>query len=807
MEKRILLALMCCVMVLNVMAQEVKGRIMDAGTGDPLDFVNVALYNQKNNNKLEAGITSDLEGNFLLNNIKTGTYELKISYVGYNEIIIPIILTHQKPSINLGTIKLQEDSKILKEVQITGQKSQMKFEVDKKVFNVDQNIASAGASASDALSNIPSVSVDNEGNVSLRNNSSVTIWINGRPSGLSEENRAQILEQLPAESIQSIEIITNPSSKYSAEGSAGIINIIMKREKKAGYYGGVSGNADTFGGYGANANINYSYDKFEGSLTLGYRKREMRNHADKERTTFGEDFESNLLTHEKGKMFGDGVTGRLNLNYYISEKDILSFTGSGMIGERNHKKNINYGVFNNSIFQYDYFRDTRSNGDHRNFDLALDYEHKFSKTSDLKLNASYNKYKYDGKSEYNQLRNEIEDYQYQKSPREHNNIEYQADYTNAIIDELKIEAGYNGKINSRHSSSQTWINKEHTLEEKSLYNVFDYDESIQSGYLNLSGKYGAFGYQGGLRGEYTHYKTSSLGFETGEPEKNTKNYFNLFPSVFLTYAMDETNEFQINYTRRINRPRGHQLSAFKNISDSTNISFGNPLLLPEYTNSVEFNYIKSWEEHSLSTSLYYRSTDGVIRNVSYIEGNNMFSTYDNVTKTSRSGAELIAKNRLFEIVDLTTSVNLYYFHMDGFDYNYNQFTQHYNGSDNFSWDARVIANVILPWSLTLQMTGGYNSGSKNAQGKDYDSYWFDAGLRRAFLKRKLTVSVTGRDLLASRRRKTYSFGNNFEQYSTNVWGGRMASISIAYNFGNAGKKNNNGKKQGEDRSEADMMEF
>ena len=236
--------------------------MIDAGKGDPLDFVNFALYNEKNKHKLEAGLTSDLDGNFVLNNIKNGTYELRLTYVGYNEVIIPVILTPQKPSMNLGTIKMQEDSKLLGEVQLTGMKSQMTFEVDKKVFNMDQNIASAGASASDALANIPSVSVDSEGNVSLRNNSAVTIWINGRPSGLSEENRAQILEQLPAESIQSIEIITNPSSKYSSEGSAGIINIIMKREKKAGYYGGVSGNADTFVGFGSTANINYTSNKF-----------------------------------------------------------------------------------------------------------------------------------------------------------------------------------------------------------------------------------------------------------------------------------------------------------------------------------------------------------------------------------------------------------------------------------------------------------------------------------------------------------------------------------------------------------------
>ena len=297
----------------------------------------------------------------------------------------------------------------------------------------------------------------------------------------------------------------------------------------------------------------------------------------------------------------------------------------------------------------------------------------------------------------------------------------------------------------------------------------------------------------------------SIGYESGETEKNSKSYFDLFPSAFISYTFNETNEFQINYTRRINRPRGRQLSAFKNISDSTNISFGNPLLLPEYTNALEFNYVKTWEEHTLSTSLYYRTTSGVIRTVSYMDGQTMYTTYDNVTDSKRTGAEIIAKNRLFRVLDLTTSVNLYYFHMNGFNYSYGNYNQDYKGSDNFSWDARVIANVMLPWNLTLQVTGAYTSGSDNPQGKEYDNYWIDAGLRRAFMDRKLTVSVSGRDLLDSRRRKSYTFGENFQQMSKDVWGGRMVALTVAYNFGNSNKKKNN-QRNGESM-DGDMMDF
>ena len=219
MNNRILLTLILCLFAIgNTFAQKITAQTTEEDKSTPLGFVNVALYKGDVNGKLLTGATSDIDGYFTLDKIDSGNYTLLLSYVGYKTIELPVVLTANKPSINLGKVSMTEDSKLLEGVEVRGQKSQMRFDIDKKVFDVTQSIVSEGASASDALSNIPSVSVDNEGNISLRNNSSVTVWINGRPSGLSEDNRAQILEQLPAESIETIEIITNPSSRYSSEG-------------------------------------------------------------------------------------------------------------------------------------------------------------------------------------------------------------------------------------------------------------------------------------------------------------------------------------------------------------------------------------------------------------------------------------------------------------------------------------------------------------------------------------------------------------------------------------------------------------
>lgn len=807
MNYRFLMTALLLGLTYQLFAQKITGRIVDANTKDALEFVNIALF-KDGSDKLIKGATSDEQGTFALDEIEKGNYELRISFVGYGTLHLPVVLTAKKPSVNLGNISLTEDSKVLKEVQVTGQRSQMKFEVDKKVFNVDQNIASAGASASEALSNIPSVTVDNEGNVSLRNNSAVTIWINGRPSGLSEDNRAQILEQLPAESIESIEIITNPSARFSAEGTAGIINIVMKKEKKTGYYGGVSANADSQGGYGVGANLNMSYNKLEGYVNLGYRRREMKTNSTTDRTSFQGGDTTYLSQKGKGSGNGGGFNTRVGLVYNISSKDALSFTGSGMWGERNRRNTINYNTLYPDGSQKLSKRYSVENGSHDMMEGTVDYLHTFNKNSDLRAAVSFDYMNMGGNSWYTQEDPSVTYYQLQETPRVRRNWEMTLDYTNAWKNGMKLETGYKGVVNQQDSKTTTWSDLDKQQEETSLYNDFKYNENIQALYATLTGKAGKFSYMAGVRGEYTHYTTQSPGKTDVSTPDYTRNYFDLFPSAFISYALPKGNELQLNYTYRINRPRGRQLNPFKNISDSSNISFGNPYLRPEYTNALELNYIKNWENHMLSTSLYYRTTDGVSQRISYLEDNTLYTTYDNVTDSRRAGMELVGKNRLFGWLDLTSTVNLYYYKMNGFDYNYNNQTTHYKGNEDFSWDARVIANVMLPWQLSFQVTGNYNSATYSPQGKDFESYWLDAGIRRSFLERRLNVAITGRDLLDSRKRKSYTYGDRFFQTSSSQWGGRQIGISISYNFGNMKtqkKKQRNGERQ--DSMEGEMMDY
>lgn len=803
--KHLLIYVFSFLCTLSLFAGNVEGRIIDGKTKQPLDYVNVALYKSQGD-KLVSGVVTDAKGAFIFQNAAIGNYTLKVTFVGYTSLELPISLTQQKPSLNIGTLTMSEESKQLGEVSVVGQKGQMKLDIDKKVFNVDQSIASAGAGASDILRNIPSVNVDPEGNISLRNNSSVTVWINGRPSGLNEDNRAQILEQMPAETIERIEVITNPSSKYSPEGSAGIINIILKKDRKAGYYGSASVGADTFGGTNGSLNINYNSRKWEYYANVGFRSHKFKMKSDSERETDFEDQTILLNTRQRTNMDPLGVFFRGGVTYNITDKDHLGLTLMGMYGNSDGTGKYEYSgtrPANN--------REQKSDGNNKMYDIGLTYQKEIGKDHDFSASVSFDQMLRTDDSRYKQypvLNPENLFFQKQNSQTKRKSVEFQADYSKKFSDLAKIDAGIKGDINTRNNTSDGYqgANEDQLTPVAAMRNDFNSNEDIYAAYANYSGKYKSFGYQLGLRGEYTFMDNKSYEYPTlNNPvmDQYKKDYFDLFPTLFLSYSLPKENQIQLSYTRRINRPRGRMLSSYKNISDSTNISYGNPNLQPEFTSALEFNYLKTWEKHTLSTSLYYRKTDDVIQGVSFVQDDIKYSTYGNLTNIQSAGVELVGKNRLFKIIDLTTTVNLYYSKVDGFSY----MNAYYKGVEDFNWDAQMIANFSLPQMVMLQLTGRYNSRVKRPQSIMEDSYSLDIGVRKSFLNRKLNVSLTARDIFDSRKRRMTSWGNNFTEYSVSQWGGRVFSLTLSYNFGNAGlssKKKGNRQQQG-DQGDMDMI--
>ncbi|MDR0558554.1 MAG: TonB-dependent receptor family protein [Prevotellaceae bacterium] len=785
----------------------IQGTVADAKNKQSLEYVTVTVKKQ-NSETILRGTLTDKNGNFIFNNLDYGEYTVDISFVGYKSSKTSISLTENTGKFDMKQVFIAEEAETLQGITIEGMKSQMKIDIDKKVFNVDQNIASSGGNASDVLSNIPSVEVDTEGTVSLRGNSAVTIWINGRASGLSADNRSQILEQLPAENIDKIEVITNPSAKYSPEGTAGIINIVLKENRKAGYFGSVQAGADTRGGYNASFNLNYSSSKIESNISLGYRKRSFLGGGYSNRQNIGVDTTFlNQNSNSEGAFAN--LFARLGLTWHVSSKDHLSFGGFGMFGNRDSENTITYRSNDPRSFTASN-RLSSSTSDMLGANFELNYKHEFNKTSNLDFTASYNKWKMDENSEYSQKSlfadsHETLGYQRQKGMIDPHNWELQLDYTNAFSENSKIEAGYKGTFGREKSPVETFAgtNRQDEAAVTSLFNKFIYNQDIHALYTTYSGRINSFGYQAGLRGEYSSINTVSLGY--GQTEQNTpyfkNDYFSLFPSLFLSYSLPKDNEIQLNYTRRISRPRGRQLNSFKNITDSSNISFGNPLLKPEYSNAFEFNYIKNWNSHIFSMSIYHRTTDNVIQNINYLDNNVMLNTFENIAQTTSSGTELVLKNRLFRKLDLTTTVNLFYYKLDKFSYLPENSTVPVTGrgQEDFSWNAKIIANLILPYSFSLQLTGDYNARQVIAQGYRNPSYSLDAGIRKVF-NQSFSASISVRDIFDSRRRHSYTSGTGFIQDSENWRMGRVASFTLTYSFGNMKAKRTEKKRTENERN-------
>ena len=799
---------------------KIKGIVMDGELGGPLEFVTVQVK-AKGSDKIVQGSVTGSDGNYTIGGLKKGEYVVTFSYIGYEEVSKNISISSDNQILSLGELTLAEDANQLGEVEVVAKRPQMRFEIDRKVFDATQDIAAEGGSASDLLSNIPSVEVDNEGSVSLRGNSSVTIWINGKASGLTADNQADILDMMPAGDIKQVEVITNPSARYSPEGTAGIINIILKDDRKPGYYGSVKVGADTDGGYQASGNINYSSSKVDADANLNYRNREFKGGGITSRLNTTDN--SFLDQTNDSKRQHNNWFGRFGATWHITKSDDLAFNVTGMTGGGDNSENIHYNSIDsqkNTIYTSD--RMTNGDSDMKMYNLELNYVHKFSENSNIDLMVSNNQWRRDGMNIFrqstvytdpSQTANPL--YQTQENDIKDKTWEVQADYTNKISDMARIEAGYKGifQRNASPVDTYTGTTAEDIRQDESLYNRFLYNQDVHALYMTYGGKWNKLSYQAGLRGEYWRVDTRSLDFDqefNGKASETfEKDYFKLFPSAFISYALPKNNELQVNYTRRLRRPWGGQLNSFRNISDASNISFGNPELTPEYSHSFELNYIKSWESgHTLSLSGYYRSTDDVIQRIRFLntEDNVMYTTSENVAKSQASGLEIVGKDKLFKILDLTTTVNLYYSKLDGFSYLPQGAETPVIGDtdESFAWNVRMIANLSLPWGVSLQGTGNYNSKQLMAQGHREPNYSVDLGLRKSFLSDRLTLSINARDLLDSRKFRTVTAGDGFWQDSENWRGGRRVGFTLTYNFGNMNKKKDKSKSRSEEPDMFDM---
>lgn len=786
----VLLTLTCITSLWAANDLKVSGKLIDGSNNEPFAYVNVALYNNANN-QLITGTLSDVEGKFELF-ADDGNYTINISFVGYKTYKKALKLSALKPHIRLGNIILEEDTKVMEEVEITGQKSAMQLELDKKVFNVSDNILAEGASASEVLENIPSVEIDTEGNVSLRNNSSVELWINDKPSGLSGSDKGQILEMLPAESIQKVELITNPSAKYNPEGSVGIINIVLKESHKGGYFGSVNAGANYQEGNDypcANLGLNFTYNnsKWEFFLNASGRHNLRNRSSYNNRTSFEEGADTTYLNQSNNNInkFYNGFL-RTGFTYRIDKKNEIGMSAFGAYNRFERNNLIHYTTLDQEKDTTAVRnRTTNSLGDMAFYNATIDYKHRFiADKEEISANLNYFGHLRNNNSDYHNWYNNAgvisQTTEFQEQDEIGHSASAQIDYFNKFTPTSKLEVGAKASFDYQNSQDKSF-DKDH-IEITDRYNPFLYTEQIYALYASYGNKFGWFGFQAGVRAEETITQANGI----------NRSYFQAFPSVYLSFELPKSNEIQVNYTRRINRPRGHAINNYIDRTDPTNISYGNPWLMPEFSNNVELNYLKTWDMHTLSAGLYYSYTENVIQRVSKLNASGvMENTYENINYSHNAGLELIAKNRLFKnYLDLTTSITGYYYCL-GENKQYN-----IARTENFSWNARINANVKILSNLSAQVTAYYNAPRLVAQGSVDHRYGLNAGIKASFFDKALSINFTVNDILNSRSHSVRSsWSDNFYQESATTSIGRNYRLSLSYNFGNMKPKRNKNNQQ------------
>ncbi len=802
---------------------KISGQVFDP-SGNTLPMADVILYSSEGTTTI-AGEYTDDDGNFLIDGVSLDDYILEVSFMGYKEKRINVSLSETKPNIRYKKIILVEDADMLQEVQVSGTKSTMKVDLDKKTYMVNSNAVADGTSASEILKEIPSVEVDVEGKVSLRNSENVEIYINGKPAGLTEENRGDILEQMPAGSVQQVEIISNPSSKFDAEGSVGIINIVMKADEKknATYYGSVSAGIiypwDGRIGENVGANIYYTKSKWSLNSSAGFINRNMVGNGFTNRETYKGDTTYLDQTREQDANMKSGFF-RLGLNYNANEKNKFGLSGMLSVGKRDNDQELCY---NNGIITNGHktptlieTRNTNTTGPRIMGNISLDYKHIFAENNEWTTSVSFLPNKHGNDQAYEQttdFRSALDtlteslhatDYkQYQSSDGHNRTLGIQSDYTKQINSNDKIETGVKATFSTQGNKVTSEIQpygESQRTEQTELDNDFELRQNIYALYFSYSHKKKRFGMQLGLRGELTDVSWDL--YSAGNSD-DKKPYGNLFPSAFFSYTLSEKDELQLSYTRRITRPRRYWLNPYVNVSDPANIYFGNPNLDPEITNSTELSYIRDMKNSTFMASIYHKLTQDLVQQYSWIFDDVMWNTRANLATAHSGGLELILKNR-FKIVSLTYNVNLYYYALKGgvFDVSTVMPGQGIiekevtiKDRDNFSWAGQLSADFSLPKAIKLQASGNYRSPRSTAQGKMLHNYNVNMGLKRSFFAQKLAVTLSVRDLLNSRKRRSETWDDTFYQKSEFKFSGRTLTLNLSYNFGNLtskGPKNKDG---------------
>ena len=783
-------------------AIKIKGQIIDQGSKAPLEFATISVFSKMDSSLITGGLT-DVNGVFEMES-RPGPMYAVIEYISYEAQKIDIQIDREQlrsgnRAIDLGTIEMFESGIALDDVVIRAEKSETQFSLDKRVFNVGKDLANQGGSAQDILDNVPSVTVDIEGAVSLRGSSGVRILIDGKPSGLANQDNANGLRSIPANLIDQVEVITNPSARYEAEGMAGIINIILKKDKGSGFNGSfdVSGGYPTNGGLGANVNYRKGNVNWFANYGLRYRSTPGQGSSflrqDRDDETFFQEIDRNM------DRSGLSNSLRFGIDFIPNEKEILTGAFLWRKSDEDNFGMITYKDYLND-FPGNQILNTLRTDDEKEDEIDLQYSVNYKKE------FSSRKHYFEATVQFqNETETEGSDFLeqstvfigdaipnlVQRSNNEEGNREwlFQFDFVKPIGEEGKFETGLRSSLRS--------IMNDYLVEEEQdgsfvrlagLSNNFNYDENVQAAYVIGGNKSGKFGYQLGLRAEYSDILTELE--QTNEV--NDRDYFSLFPSSFLNYEFSPGSTIQASYSRRIRRPRFWDLNPFFTFSDSRNTFSGNPNLDPEFTDSYELNYIKYMDDLTITGGFFYRHTTDVIQRILVF----------NEDGTTNRQPENLATGDDYGLELTFQYSGIKWLRLDG---NANFFKQQVNGqnvdatfsSNTTTWFGRFTSRATF-WKSDLQLRFNYRAGRETVQGTTRGIPSLDVGWSKDILGNQGTLTLSVRDLFNSRKRAGTTIGDGFFREDEFQWRARTATLAFNYRINQKKQRSRGGRGEGGD---------
>lgn len=766
----------------------IEGQIKDSITRKGMEYVSIRLFRAQDSS-LVGGIYTDADGLFFLDQIAFGKYYVKVTFSGYQPLVKSnVVVMPNKTAINLGVLFLQPDKLMdLNEVTIKAKQELLTNSLDKKVYNVGEDLSTKGGTANDVLNNIPSIEVDQEGKISLRGDANVTILIDGRPSTLSGGNGKSLLDAFPANSIERIEVVTNPSAKYDPDGTSGIINIVLKKNKMRGINGNVSATAGTGNVYNGSASLSVRNAKMNVYGTYAYRYYEgFRN------------YESHIARQFPDSMFyldqyRDGTdlmvnhTAKVGADFYLKNNQTIGFGVTGTTGERERTGDLyNTRHGDNPLLQTSWTRMSSDPTNNRNMDLNVYYKKDF-KDNKGSISADFNQ----SFGRENIFGYYEEDYNYtfgipdvkanllqQLRNQEQTRVTTaQIDYVRLSKKNIRFEMGTKAIVRrlTVDAFSETRNNTTYFFEEDTLSNFqYEYDEQIYSAYGNVAHQYKKFKFQGGLRLEQALQLPNLLSTNTSFRNE----YFSAFPSGYVRYELNKESELNLGYSRRINRPSAETLNPFTSYADPFNLRRGNPAVRPEYINSFEVGYAVNKKKMNVTATVFYRQTNNVIQRVrEFYDNGSAAVTYANINQSQSYGAEFVLIYRPFTWFRNILSANgsQIVYQDDNTQYDFN--------NTGFNWSVKY-AGTIDFWKKTasLQINARYFSPIITAQGKALPRAAVDLSMEKT-LKKNWSVGLRLSDVFNTQEfrleidQPTVYQRSRFKQETRRVY------LTVTYKFG------------------------